>query len=223
MVFISTIGHIYLTFYESCLYNNISIIIVVPKLTPTYVRQIVLIFDNAEYFCINHGDQRFMQFLIIINILVSSFWLISVSVSVCYVAVRTIVLSRHGCYRTTLWIFWGLAGWKLRLRPLRFFKSNSSSVRRAIWFTWFPEPHDTTSLHACPSVYNTWYWQSQAVTHPIMSRSRRCLTSVIEPTPDELTPYTVCIYTFDGSTTIINILFLSARGPSLWVRICRLG
>ena len=26
------------------------------------------------------------------------------------------VLSTH-----TLWIFWGLAGWKLRLRPLRFF------------------------------------------------------------------------------------------------------
>ena len=22
------------------------------------------------------------------------------------------------------------------------------------------EPHDTTSLHACPSVYSTWYWQS---------------------------------------------------------------
>ena len=35
--------------------------------------------------------------------------------SVCYVAVRTIVLSRH------IVDFWGLAGWKLRLRPLRFF------------------------------------------------------------------------------------------------------
>ena len=30
------------------------------------------------------------------------------------------------------------------------------------------------------SVYST--WQSQAVTHPIMNRARRCLTSVIEPT-----------------------------------------
>ena len=29
------------------------------------------------------------------------------SISVCYVAERTIVLSRHGCYRTTLWIFLG--------------------------------------------------------------------------------------------------------------------
>ena len=51
----------------------------------------------------------------------------------------------------------------------------------AIWYTWFSEPHDTTSLHACPSVYDP--WQSQAVTHPVMNRARRCLTSVIEPTP----------------------------------------
>ena len=42
---------------------------------------------------------------------------ISVSVGLCYVAVHTIVLSRHGCYHTTLWIFWGLARWKVRLRP----------------------------------------------------------------------------------------------------------
>ena len=53
------------------------------------------------------------------------------------------------------------------------FTSSSRSVRRAIWFTWFSEPHDTTSLHACPIV--------QAVTHPIMNRARCCLTSVIEP------------------------------------------
>ena len=31
------------------------------------------------------------------------------------------------------------------------------------------------------SVYST--WQSQAVTHPIMNRARRCLTSVIEHKP----------------------------------------
>ena len=86
-----------------------------------------------------------------------------------------------GCYRNTLWIFWGLAGWKLRLRPWGSFTSSSSSVRRAIRFTWFSEPNDTSSLHAtCPSVYGT--WQSEAVTHPIMNRLRRCLTSVIEPT-----------------------------------------
>ena len=50
------------------------------------------------------------------------------------------------------------------------FTSNSKSVRRAIWFTWFSEPHD--------SVYGT--WQSQAITHPLMNRVRRCLTLVIE-------------------------------------------
>ena len=41
--------------------------------------------------------------------------------SICYVTVRTIVLSRHRRYRATLWIFWGPAEWTLRLRPLRFF------------------------------------------------------------------------------------------------------
>ena len=60
------------------------------------------------------------------------------------------------------------------------FTSKSKSVRRAISFTLFSE-HDTISLHACLSVYSTWL--SQAVTHPIMDRARRCLTSVIEPTP----------------------------------------
>ena len=37
------------------------------------------------------------------------------------------------------------------------FTSNSSSVRRAIWFMWFSEPHDTTSQQACPSVCGTWH------------------------------------------------------------------
>ena len=51
--------------------------------------------------------------------------------SVC-VAVRTIVPSRHARYRATLWILRGLAGWKLRLRLLRFFYVQLRSVRRAI-------------------------------------------------------------------------------------------
>ena len=38
-----------------------------------------------------------------------------------------------------------------------------------------------TTRHRCPSVYDT--WQSQAVTHSIMNRARRCLTSVTKPTP----------------------------------------
>ena len=89
-----------------------------------------------------------------------------VSVSVYYVAVRTIVLSRHGgnrakpaiihdiihslmCMPSTphcgfsgvspdgncAYVHWG------SITP------NTKSVRRAIWFTWFSEPRDSTSLH----------------------------------------------------------------------------
>ena len=49
-----------------------------------------------------------------------------------------------------LWIFWGLVGWKLHLRPLRFFyvQLKVSQTSHLIY--------DTTSLHACPSVYSTW-------------------------------------------------------------------
>ena len=129
----------------------------------------------------------------------------SVSVSVYYVAVRTIVLSRHGSNlerpviihdiihglkyvpstpycgffgvspdRNCAYVHWGS------------FTSNSKSVRRAIWFTWFSEPHD--------SVYGT--WQSQAVTHPLMNRARRRLTSVIEQISmsERRIPYISSIY-----------------------------
>ena len=41
------------------------------------------------------------------------------------------------------------------------------------------EPSDLRGSLSPTSVYST--WQSQAVTHPIMSRARRRLTSVIEP------------------------------------------
>ena len=81
------------------------------------------------------------------------------SVFVYYVTVRTIVLSRHGSIRDIIhslmcmsstphcgfsgvspdgncaYVNWGSLTY------------NSKSVRRAIWFTWFSEPHDTTSLH----------------------------------------------------------------------------
>ena len=43
------------------------------------------------------------------------------------------------------------------------------------------EPSDLRGFLSPTSVYST--WQSQAVTHPIMSRARRCLTSVIEHKP----------------------------------------
>ena len=47
-------------------------------------------------------------------------------------------------------------------------------------FKWFSRPHDTTSLHACPSVYSTWCVPDG---HPSnYELGRRCLTSVIEPT-----------------------------------------
>ena len=43
------------------------------------------------------------------------------------------------------------------------------------------EPSDSRGFLSPTSVYST--WQSQAVTHPIMNRARRCLTSVIEHKP----------------------------------------
>ena len=74
------------------------------------------------------------------NICLMKSWFSLSSVSVYYVAVRTIVLSRHGSSLARPVIihdiihgliyvpstpccgfFWGLAGWKLCLRPLRFF------------------------------------------------------------------------------------------------------
>ena len=43
------------------------------------------------------------------------------------------------------------------------------------------EPSDVRGSLSPTSVYST--WQSQAVTHPIINRARRCLTSVIEHKP----------------------------------------
>ena len=42
------------------------------------------------------------------------------------------------------------------------------------------EPSDLRGSLSPTSVYST--WRSQVVTHPIMNRARRCLTSVIEQT-----------------------------------------
>ena len=51
------------------------------------------------------------------------------------------------------------------------------------------EPSDLRGSLSPTNVYST--WQSQAVTHPIMNRARRCLTSVIEhkPLSERLIPY----------------------------------
>ena len=43
------------------------------------------------------------------------------------------------------------------------------------------EPSDLRGSLSPTSAYST--WQSQAVTHPIMNRARRCLASVIEHKP----------------------------------------
>ena len=71
----------------------------------------------------------------------------------------------------TLWIFWGLAGWQLRLRPWRFFHVQLyvSQTSHLIYVVlWAPRVYTAPVCH-------------QAVSHPIMNRARRCLTSVIEP------------------------------------------
>ena len=107
-----------------------------------------------------------------------------VSVSVYYVAVRTIVLWRHivdfsgvSPNGNCAYVRWGS------------FMSNSSSVRRAIWFTWYSESHNTTSLHACPSVYNIWcapggHPSNYGPGPALLNFSDRANT-------DELTPYSV--------------------------------
>ena len=58
------------------------------------------------------------------------------------------------------------------LRPTQSQSDESSNLRGSL---------SPTTRHRCPSVYCT--WQSLAVTHPIMNRQCRCLTSVIKPTP----------------------------------------
>ena len=145
------------------------------------------------------------------------FLALSVSVSVYYVAVRTIVLSRHGSNLARPVIIHDIIHGLIYVPSTPYcgffrvspdgncayvhwgsFTSNSKSVRRAIWFTWFSEPHD--------SVNGT--WQSQAVTHPLMNRARRRLTSVIEQISmsERRIPYSF----FKASTTVyFTILVIS--------------
>ena len=149
----------------------------------------------------------------------------AVSVSVYYVAVRTIVLSRHGSNLARPVIIHGLiyvpstsyCGF-FGVSPdgnctyvhWGSFTSNSKSVRRAIWFTWFSEPHD--------SVYGT--WQSQALTHPLMKRARRCLTSVIEQISmsERRIPYlqTSSSCQADGAAEQLILKSCIFRGRSPW-------
>ena len=112
--------------------------------------------------------------------------LLILSVSVYYVAIRTIVLSRHGsnlarpviihdiihgliCVPSTPCC--GFFGGRMETAP-------TSKVLLRPTQSQSDEPSDLRGSLSPTSVYST--WQSQAVTHPIMNRARRCLTSVIE-------------------------------------------
>ena len=140
----------------------------------------------------------FVQFFIELNI----FLALSVSVSVYYVEVRTILLSRHGNNLARPVISHDIIHGLIYVpsTPYRGFFGVS---------TWFSEPHD--------SVYGT--WQSQAVTHPLMSRARRRLTSVIEQISmsERRIPYTF----FKASTTVyFTILVISYLLGHLLENVC---
>ena len=71
------------------------------------------------------------------------------------------------------------------------------------------EPSDLRGFLSPTSVYST--WQSQAVTHPIINRARRCLTSVIE---HKLLSEGRISYTYGRQNHVI----LTKRGyhPRIW-------
>ena len=71
------------------------------------------------------------------------------------------------------------------------------------------EPSDLRGSLSPTSVYST--WQSQAVTHPIMNRARRCLTSVIEHKPLSGRPFPYSNDLFSVITTQIWTLFSSIK------------
>ena len=119
-------------------------------------------------------------------------------------AVRTIVLSRHGSNLARSVIihdiihgliyvpstpycgFFGVSpDGNCAYVRWGYFTSNSKAVRSHLIYVvlWAPRVY----------VYST--WQSQAVTHPIMNRARRCFTSVIEQTPmsERRIPYGNCL------------------------------
>ena len=112
----------------------------------------------------------------------SGYWLVSVSVSVYYVAVRTIVLSRHGSNLARPVIIHGLMCQILHVVDFlgsRRMETAPTSIEVLLRPTQSQsdEPSDLRGSLSPTSVYST--WQSQAVTH----HPRRCLTSVIEHKP----------------------------------------
>ena len=115
---------------------------------------------------------------------------LSISVSVYYVAVRIIVLSCHRSnlprpviihdiihsliYVPSTHIVDFLVSRRMETAPT----SIEVLLRPALGQS--DEPSDLHGSLSPTGLYST--WQSQAVTHPIINRARRCLTSVIEPT-----------------------------------------
>ena len=112
-------------------------------------------------------------------------------VYVYYVAVRTIVLSRHGSNLTRPVIINDIIH-SLMCMPSTPHCGFSVSHRMETAPTPIEvllrptlgqsdEPSVLRGSLSPTSVYST--WQSHAITHPIMNRARRCLTSVIEHKP----------------------------------------
>ena len=122
--------------------------------------------------------------------------------SVYYVAVRTIVLSRHGSNLARPVIIhniiddWPYIYMCQVLHVVDFVVSRRmETAPTSIEVILRPaqsqsdEPSDLRGSLSPTSVYST--WQSQAVTHPIMNRALHCLTSVIEhkPSSEHRIPY----------------------------------
>ena len=115
----------------------------------------------------------------------------SVYVSVYYVAVRTIVLSLHGSNLARLVIIHDIIHGLIYVPSTpccgffgsRRMETAPTSIEVLLRSTQSQsdEPSDLRGYLSPTSVYST--WQSQAVTHPIMNRAQRCLTSVIEHNP----------------------------------------
>ena len=105
------------------------------------------------------------------------------SLSVYYVAVRTIVLSRHGSNLARPVIIHDIIHGLIYVSstPYCGFSGVSPDENLRPTQSQSDEPSDLRGSPSPTNVYST--WQSQAVTHPKMNRARRCLTSVIEQTP----------------------------------------
>ena len=108
-----------------------------------------------------------------------------ISVSVYHVAVRNIVLSRHGSNLARLVIIHHIIHGLIYVDLLGSRRMETAPTSIEVLLRPTQSQSDESSDLRCSlsptNVYST--WQSQAVTHPIMNRAQRCLTSVIEHKP----------------------------------------